>query len=85
MTPEVQKYYETYFSLFVTDGWKQFLQDVNQNIDNFQILNIKDEANLRFIQGQLDLLYRLQNWENTIKSSYDSVQEQDVYDASETV
>lgn len=85
MTPEVQKYYETYFSLFVTEGWKQFLKDVNQNIDNFQILNIKDEANLRFIQGQLDLLYRLQNWENTIKTSYDSVQEQDTYDAAEIV
>lgn len=73
MTPELQKYYETYFDLFVSDGWKQFIEDVEQSAESFDIRNVKDESALKFIQGQLLILDKLVNWENGITTSYETI------------
>ena len=33
LTPEEEKYYETYFDLFLGEGWKQFVQEIEDIID----------------------------------------------------
>ena len=31
MSPELEKYYNTYFDLFRTDGWKQLIEELANN------------------------------------------------------
>ena len=47
MTPDVQKYYEDYFELFSTDGWKQLMQDVEGNKETFKIESIENNCHRR--------------------------------------
>ena len=77
MTPELQKYYESYFDLFLTDGWKQFMEDVKESAESFNVRNVPDEATLKFVQGQLLILDQMINWEAGIRNVYDSVQEEE--------
>lgn len=71
MSPEEQKYYETYFDLFLTDGWKQFIEEINDILDKHRIEDIKNEQHLAFIKGERDALFRIRRFEQGIKSAYD--------------
>jgi len=75
MTPEVEKYYENYFDLFTTDGWKQYVEQVEAEKDNFLIENIKDDRDLYAKQGQLYVINNILNFESMIRNAYDSIQE----------
>lgn len=77
MAPEEQKYYEDYISMFMQDGWLQFEKDVEENLESYSIEAIKDEGDLRFIQGQLSVLNSMKNFRNGIENAYDNLQEQD--------
>lgn len=77
MTPEEQKYYEDYLSLFIQDGWVQFEKDIQDNLDDYSIEAIKDEGDLRFIQGQRTILNSIKNFRNGIENTYESLQQQD--------
>lgn len=77
MTPELQKYYETYFDLFLTDGWKQFVEDVQESASAFNIRGIQDEGTLKFVQGQIAVMDKLINWELGVRNAYDSVNEEE--------
>ncbi len=76
MSPEEQKYYETYFDLFMTDGWKQFMEEINEILDRHRIEDIKNETHLAFVKGERDALFRVRRFETGIKSAYDVLQEQ---------
>lgn len=73
MTPELEKYYETYFDLFTTDGWKQFVEDISSSANHFNIRTVKDESELKFMQGQLLILDHIVNWEVSVRNNYDSI------------
>ena len=75
MSPEEQKYYETYFDLFMTDGWKQFIEEITEILDRHRIEDIKNESNLAFVKGERDALFRVRRFETGIKTSYDVLQE----------
>ena len=75
MSPEEQKYYETYFDLFMTDGWKQFIEEINEILDRHRIEDIKNETHLAFVKGERDALFRVRRFETGIKTSYDVLQE----------
>jgi hypothetical protein len=77
MAPELQKYFESYFDLFLTDGWKQFMEDVKESADSFNLRHVENESGLKFAQGQLLILDRLINWEAGIRNTYDTVQEEE--------
>jgi hypothetical protein len=77
MTPELQKYYETYFDLFTTDGWKQFIEDVTESAESFNVRNVPDESALKFVQGQLLILDQMMNWEISIRNAFDSIEEEE--------
>ena len=76
MAPELEKYYETYFDLFTTDGWKQFIEDVTANADAFNVRNVPDEKALKFVQGQLLIMDKLLNWEASVEMAYNQVKEE---------
>lgn len=74
MDQETQEYYDQYFSLFMTDGWKQLLQDFSENLVNINSVEAtKDLEDLQFRKGQLNILSYLLNLENIISSNYDDL------------
>lgn len=75
MTPEEEKYYETYFDLFMSEGWKQFIQEIEDIIDGYRIEDIKDEKHLNSVKGQLQMLQRVAKFERSIRNAYDYSQE----------
>ena len=81
MSPEDEKYYENYFDLFVTDGWKQLVKEIDDLLSLQRIEDIKDEKDLYLLQGERSSLLRIVNFETGVKSAYDSIKEAE--DASE--
>lgn len=57
MLPELQKYYENQFSLFISEGWKDLLEDFTEIKKSINDLStVADEQTLFFRKGQLDIL-----------------------------
>jgi len=77
MTPELEKYYERYFDLFTTDGWKQFIEDVTESAQTFDVRHVPDEGALKFVQGQLMVMDRMLNWEASVEVAYNQLKEED--------
>ncbi len=74
MDRETQEYYDQYFSLFMTDGWKQLLKDFSENLGNINSVEAtKDLEDLQFRKGQLNILAYLLNLENIISANYDDL------------
>lgn len=72
MDKETQEYYDNYFSLFMTDGWKQLMQDFGSNVANINSVEAtKDAEELQFRKGQLNILAHLLNMESIINTNYE--------------
>jgi hypothetical protein len=72
---ETQKYYEDYFNMFSTDGWKSFIEEIQTSFDSFRIEDIKDSTQLHKVQGEREQLFRILRFEWGIKSNYDVIME----------
>lgn len=75
MNKEDEKYYEQYFDLFLHPGWKQLLTDLNESLNSYRIEDIKDESSLNLVKGERTILYRLVNFEQSMKETYDMILE----------
>ena len=74
MDRDDEAYYNSYFDLFRTDGWKQLTEELTSNaatINNVAV--IKDAEDLFFRQGQLEVLVYLLQFEDSINNSYDDL------------
>jgi len=74
MDRDDEAYYNSYFDLFRTDGWKQLIGELTQNaatINNVTV--VKDTQDLHFRQGQLEVLLYLLKFEDSINNSYDDL------------
>ena len=72
MDQENQAYYDNYFSLFMTDGWKQLMEDFGSNVANINSVEAtKDSEDLQFRKGQLNILAHLLNMEPIINTNYE--------------
>jgi len=75
---ETQQYYDAYFSLFITDGWKQLVKEFTVNA--LQINNIeatKDVDDMNFRKGQLNILAHLLNLETIVNTNYEQASKED--------
>ena len=78
MDKDLQKYYETYFDLFSSEGWKQYIKDVEDNRTLMSdVLSIKDGNDLYYRKGTLETLDRILNFENAIVASYEEAQDEE--------
>lgn len=77
MTLDEEKYYDNYFSTFATDGWKQLIEDLQELFDAYQIENIKDDAHLKHVQGERQILRRLLQFETGMRAAYDTIKERE--------
>lgn len=75
MTPELETYYNNYFDIFNTEGWKQLLEDFksNANIIN-SVEATKDVDDMFFRKGQLNVLAHLINFEAITANSFEDLQ-----------
>jgi len=76
MTQEEEKYYDNYFDLFITDGWKQLVEDSKKELELFRIRDIPDEKTLYITQGKLHVLENITNLEDLIRNSYESLKDE---------
>ena len=78
MDQETQQYYDNYFSLFLTDGWKQLMQDFNNNAMQINSVEAtKDSDDLHFRKGQLNVLAHLLNMETIVNTNYEEASKED--------
>ena len=71
---EVEVYYNKYFDLFTVDGYKQLIEELKSNavaINNVDA--IKDEKDMYFRKGQLNVLASLINFETTIDNAFKEI------------
>lgn len=72
MTPEQEKYYENYFEMFSTKGWKQFVSDMKDEIsDAHKKAFDGSEENFWMIKGSTEYGERVANFETILRSTYD--------------
>ena len=74
MTPELEKYYEHYFDMFNSKGWKQLMEEVDESINVFRIENLNTEKELFLARGQLVQLNTLKNLQAVIEQAYEELQ-----------
>jgi hypothetical protein len=71
---ETEQYYNKYFDLFANAGWKQLIEELQQNA--FVINSVeatKDENDLYVRKGQLNVLAYILNFENTTNNNYEEL------------
>lgn len=72
MDQETQEYYDNYFSLFMTDGWKQLIQEFGSNTVQINSVEATKDCNdMYFRKGQLNILAHLLNLETIVKTNYE--------------
>ncbi len=77
MSPDDESYYENYLDLFLHDGWKQFVEESQQLVDSYNIEEIKNEQDLFFVKGQLNILTNVTRFETAIRNAIDMESEND--------
>lgn len=76
MTHDEEAYFERYFDLFATEGWKQFIgemQEVEEGVKD--ILNIHNTDDFLTRKGQAILLNRILNFQQSIERAHKEAEE----------
>jgi hypothetical protein len=75
---ETEQYYNTYFDLFRTAGWKQLIEELTQNALVINSVEATKDANDLYLRkGQLNVLAYLVNFETTTNNNYDELTKSD--------
>ena len=71
---ETEQYYNQFFDLFNNLGWKQLIEELQQNalvINSVEAT--KDKNDLYVRKGQLNVLSYILNFESTINNNYEEL------------
>jgi hypothetical protein len=75
---DLEKYYNSYLELFMTDGWKQFKEDTENVIKSINLLALEDAKQLHLAQGQMEILNWILDCETSVKNSYETLQSETI-------
>lgn len=79
MTPELQKYYESRFSMMATDGWRDLVEDIDNMVNALNNISVvQDEKDLQFKKGELSILTWLKNLREVSERAYEELNEKNV-------
>jgi hypothetical protein len=71
---DTQDYFDRYFDLFASQGWKQFIADMEDNRTLISdLLTVKGADDLFYRKGQLDTLNRIVNFQLAIENAFEEV------------
>lgn len=74
MDRNLEKYYTDYFSLFRNEGWKILLEELTNQIPTINSVEYtKDDNDLFFRKGQLNIIATLLNLQTTIEKAYEDL------------
>ena len=74
MNQELQKYYESRFSMMGSDGWKDLVEDIDSMIASLNNISvISDEQSLQFKKGELSILTWLKNLKEISERAYEEI------------
>ena len=72
LSVEDEKYCEAMFEMLSTDGWKFLLDQLEENRVNINSVQwTKDNDDLRFRKGQLDVIALVTSLRDQVESLYD--------------
>ena len=79
MSPELQKYYESRFSMMGSDGWKDLMEDIDSMISSLNNISvISDEQSLQFKKGELSILTWLKTLRQVSERAYEELNEKNI-------
>jgi len=75
MTPELERYFDNYNTLFNHEGFKQLIEELTNNAEQLvNIQSIKDQDELFYRKGQVAALATVINLEATITAARDQAE-----------
>jgi len=76
---ELQKYYESRFSMMGSDGWKDLVEDIDTMIASLNNISvISNEQSLQFKKGELSILTWLKTLKEVSERAYEELNEKNV-------
>ena len=72
-----EKYYDAARELFNTEGWKNFTNDLENNVASIRVENIDDDKGFWIAKGQLNVLHSILGYENMLRAAEESAEEDD--------
>jgi hypothetical protein len=77
MSPELQKYYESRFDMFSSQGWHDLMEDVDNMLSSLNnISSIDDEKHLQFRKGELSILTWLKTLKKVSEDAYEDLNDE---------
>ena len=61
------KFYEDARDMFMSQGWKDFIESKQEDIESARIENISDEKSFWMAKGSLYILHQIVGYDNYIK------------------
>jgi hypothetical protein len=74
--PELQKYYEDLLSLFITEGWNAFVDDIKEAKEAITIESLSTSEQLHHAKGVLEVYNRIIAYEDIIRNAMDDLDDQ---------
>lgn len=82
MTQELETYFNNYFSMFRSEGWKQLISDLQGNVGQINSVEMTtDNDNLNFRKGQLAILATILNLETQIDNAHAEAESENTEEA----
>jgi len=82
MTQELETYFNNYFAMFRSEGWKQLISDLQGNVAQINSVELTtDNDNLNFRKGQLAILATIFNLETQIDNAHEQAEAGDAEEA----
>lgn len=76
MDKELQRYYEERFSMMVTTGWADLMDDLKVLLDQYSnIDSVNTDDTLQFRKGQVDILKYILGLKELSERTYEELQD----------
>lgn len=73
MTQQEQLYYNNFFDLFSSEGWKQLLEELSVREQAIDVSHINNVESLFQVKGELSIIRMLLNFERFIEAAHEDV------------
>ena len=81
MSQELETYFNNYFAMFRSEGWKQLVSDLSGNVAQINSVEMTtDNDNLNFRKGQLAILATVLNLETQIDNAHEQAESEESVD-----
>lgn len=81
---ETINYYEKYLDLFLTEGWSQFIDQMEEELaQHKETIFHRPKEEFEYYKGQVHVIQRLLSFEQLVRDGYDMILSEEV--TNETV